>query len=423
MAANPKLEKYLPEIPSSTLAATTAVILGIVGLFFLLMQHPQVLLILFAGLFLGMAIKPVVNWMARHGLPQEVGAVLIFISILAVLGVFISFVLPLLTMQTVNLSTALSEVYVRIRQSLVAVPNLLMRQVLQLLPEDLALLGPTMSQPGTPNIEGSLEGVGRVLGQGLNVALGLVFVFFLAVNWSVEGDRLLRGALLLTNHRRELIRETLINIENRISRYLTGLGLLSLIVGTLALCGYLIIGLPYALVLAIFAGIMEAVPVIGPAIGAVPAVLVALSISPGAVIAVIVISVLIQAAENIWIFPRVMGSSMGVPPFVTLIAMLAFSALFGAAGAFIAIPIAAVIQVLIEAVVEHRGKQRGEGIGRDWVSAVRYEIQELVADIRAQVRSKKLATDVELEGLEDSLEAIALDLDSLLQQEHIEDAG
>ena len=420
MSADPKRTGYLPDIPSATLAASTLVVLGMAGLFVLLLQHPQVLLILFAGLFLGIAIKPAVDWLARRRLPQEVGAILIFIALLAVFGIFVSFVLPLLAIQTVNLSTALAEAYAQIRQSLIAVPNLLIRQVLQLLPEDLSMLGLTATQARDPTLTGSLEEMGRYLGQGFNVILRIIFVIFLAVNWSVEGDRLLRGALLLTGQQREFIRETFVSVENRISRYLTGLGLLSLIVGGLALCGYLIIGLPYALVLAIFAGIMEAVPVIGPAIGAVPAFLVALSISPGAAAAVIVVSILIQAVENIWIFPRVMGSSMGVPPFITLIAMLAFSTLFGIAGAFIAIPIAAVAQVLIEGVVETRRKQKGETFGRDWISALRYEIQELIEDIRLQMRAKKPLVNGELEKLEDDLEAITLDLDTLLQQQQNE---
>jgi predicted PurR-regulated permease PerM len=199
------------------------------------------------------------------------------------------------------------------------------------------------------------------------------------------------------------------------------MGLLSLIVGGLAMIAYLIIGLPNAVILAIFAGIMEAVPVIGPALGALPAIIVALTISPGAAIAVIVVSVLIQAAENIWIFPRVMGSSLGVSPFLTLITMFIFSTLFGVIGAFIAIPVTAVAKVLVEAVVEYRRNQAGDEMGRDRMGLLRYEIQELVADIRAQTRSAESTANEGLVELEDSLEMIALDLDALLQISNSED--
>jgi predicted PurR-regulated permease PerM len=420
MAVNNQPEPYLPRISNSRLALITLVILGIVGMFYLLMQHPEILLILFAGIFLGIAIKPAVDWLGRRGLPQEVGAILIFLLILTLLAVFIGFGLPLLTTQTVNLTHALSTGYLQFRQTLLQIPNLLVRQIVLMMPEDIRLLQPGIPPATGSGAESSLQSVGTILGQVFSGAVGLILVFFLAVNWSVEGERILHSPLL-PGERREAIREVFIHIEHRVSRYLRGLGLLSLIVGSMALAGYLVIGLPYALVLAVFAGIMEAVPVIGPAIGAVPAVIVALSISPGAALAVIGVSVLIQASENMWIFPRVMGSSLGVPPFVTLITMLAFSTLFGIAGAFIAIPVAAVFQVLLEALVEHRRKQVGDEFGRDQVGAVRYEIRELRDDIRAQLRTKKLPARAELDDLVDSLEAIALDLDTLLQLEYPEE--
>lgn len=416
MASLPDSEKKLPEIPLSWLALMTTVILTIVGLFVLILLNPQVLMILFAGLFLGIAIKPAVSGLARRGIPQEVGAVLIFIGILMLLGGFIAFALPLLSLQAVNLSTALTDGYLQIRNDLVSVPNPHLRQIMEALPEDVRLLQPIFTQVESSGTDNGLDRLGTLLEQIFGIGLGLVLVFFLAVNWSIEGDRILRTALLLTNQRREFIRAMFFHVENRISQYLRGLGLLSLIVGALALVGYMIIGLPNALVLAIFAGIMEAIPVIGPALGAIPAIIVALSISPEAAIAVVVITMLIQAAENIWIFPRVMGSSVGVPPFVTLLTMLAFSSLFGILGALIAIPIAAVIQVLFETVAEYRLQQGVADIGRDRVSALRYEIHELVKDIRSLLRAKNPETHDDLELIEDTLEEIAVDLDKLLQE-------
>lgn len=416
MASKEKFGQFLQEVPSAWLVAGTVIVLCIAGLFFLVMMNPQVLLILFAGLFLGIAIKPAVDWMARRGLSQEVGAALIFIFVLFVLGVFIGFVLPLLTAQTINLTTALADGYANVRQSVLNGTSLLLRQLVLTLPEDIRLLQSAVSQSAEATAESSLEGAGSTLQQVFGVGLGLIFVLFLAVNWSVEGNRFLHTMLLLSNQRREFIREKIANLEDRISRYLRGLSLLSLIVGALALVGYLAIGLPYAVILAVFAGIMEAVPVIGPALGAVPAIMIALSISPGAAIAVIVISVVIQVAENIWIFPRVMGSSLGVPPFLTLVVMLIFSTLFGAVGAFIAIPLAAVGKVLLDAVGEYLREQAGNGIGRDRMSVVRYEIQELIADIRSQARSREIDPSEEMLEIEESLEAIAVDLDMLLKQ-------
>jgi predicted PurR-regulated permease PerM len=413
MASLPDSEKKLPEIPLTWLALATIVILIIVGLFALILFNPQVLMILFAGLFLGIAIKPAVSGLAQRGIPREVGAALILVSILILLGGFIAFVFPMLSVQTANLSTALSDGYIQIRSDLISVSNPHIRQIMETLPEDIRLFQPALTQPKADN---GLDGLGNLLEQIFGVGLGLVFVFFLAVNWSIEGDRILRTTLLLINQQREYIRDLFFHVENRISQYLRGLGVLSLIVGALALIGYLIIGLPNALALAIFAGIMEAIPVIGPALGAVPAIMIALSITPEMAIAVVVITVLIQAAENVWIFPRVMGSSVGVPPFVTLLTMLAFSSLFGIFGALVAIPIAAVLQVLFETVAEYRLQQSVVDMGRDRVSALRYEIQELIRDIRNLLHTKNPQAHDDLELLEDTLEGIASDLDKILQE-------
>ena len=415
MAPIIKKVKSLPELSISWLVSVTVVTLSLVGLFVLILLHPQVILILFTGLFLGIAIKPAVDWMAQRGLPEEVGSVLIFIAFLALFGVFIGFVLPLLAQQTVNLTTAVTEGYSQLRENLLELPNLLLYQIAKILPDNTFLQQPELPQSQDPGLGVSLAGLGMMVGQIFRVGLGVIFVFFLAVNWSVEGDQFLQTALLLSNQKREHLRKTFHHIEHRISRYLIGLGTLSLIVGALALAGYMIIGLPYALILAIFAGIMEAIPVIGPALGAIPALIVALSISPGTAIAVIVVSVLIQVGENIWIFPKVMGASLEVPPFVTLIAMLIFSTLFGFVGAFIAIPATAIVKVLFETIAESSRTQAGDTIGRDRISAVRYEIQELVEDIRSQTRTSEHDTKDELLDLENSLETIAVDLDALLQ--------
>ncbi len=189
-----------------------------------------------------------------------------------------------------------------------------------------------------------------------------------------------------------------------------------MIIGAASFIGYLLIGLPYAFLLGIFAGIMEAVPVIGPTLGAVPAAIVAMSISPGAVIAVIVVTILIQAVENTWLVSWVMGKSTGVPPFVTLIVLIAFSTLFGIAGALLAIPIAAVVQALYESIIEQHRKLQGEEMGRDQFSAMRYKLRGLIEDIPLKKVPKDEAIKNQVEDIEDQLETIALDLDALMQR-------
>ena len=95
-------------------------------------------------------------------------------------------------------------------------------------------------------------------------------------------------------------------IETKVSAYIAGQGVLMLAVGGMALAAYWAIGLPYVLVLALVAGLMEAVPLVGPLLGAVPAGLVALSLGPDKLVWVIVVTLIIQQLENSLLVPRVM---------------------------------------------------------------------------------------------------------------------
>jgi predicted PurR-regulated permease PerM len=142
-------------------------------------------------------------------------------------------------------------------------------------------------------------------------------------------------------------------METKVSAYIGGQSILMLVVGSMALLAYGLIGLPYILVLAFVAGVMEAVPLIGPLMGAIPALLVALSIGPDKAIWVIVATLVIQQLENSILVPRIMSRAVGVNPFVTLLALLAFSSLLGIAGALMAIPLAAIIQLLLDRFVFH----------------------------------------------------------------------
>ena len=215
-------------------------------------------------------------------------------------------------------------------------------------------------------------------------------------------------------------------MESRVGFYIAGQGILCLVIGIMALIAYLLIGLPNALVLALMAGVLEAIPMIGPLLGAIPAVLVALSIAPDKLVWVIVATVVIQQLENSLLVPRVMSKAVGVNPFVTLLSLFAFSSLFGIAGALMAIPIAAIIQLLLNHFVFHQTTVELEvSAGRDYASRLRYEAQELAQDLRKQARLKKEGTDLRVKQIDqvmDEIETITTDWDALLAQANTSDA-
>ena len=213
-------------------------------------------------------------------------------------------------------------------------------------------------------------------------------------------------------------------METKVGAYIVGQTIVCLSVGAMALVAYIVIGLPYALVLAVLAAVLEAVPVVGPILGAVPPALLALSLAPGKLIWVIVALVVIQQAENNLLLPRVMDRSVGVSPIVTILAIAAFASLFGLPGALLAIPMAAVIQVVLDRLIVNPAAGDLKQLeGRDRLSILRYETQELVQDVRRQLRRKDNNIEVESDRVEDMIEAIAVDLDSMLVQNGQAEAG
>ena len=170
----------------------------------------------------------------------------------------------------------------------------------------------------------------------------------------------------------------------------------------------------------LLAGVLEAVPLIGPLLGAIPAALVALSIAPDKLIWVIVATLVIQQLENSLLVPRVMSKAVGVNPFVTLLSLFAFSSLFGIAGALMAIPIAAMLQLLLDRFVFHPTAMEPEvSAGRDHASRLRYEALDLAQDLRKQARLKKGGSDLgitQIDHVMDEIETITTDLDALLAQ-------
>jgi predicted PurR-regulated permease PerM len=243
----------------------------------------------------------------------------------------------------------------------------------------------------------------------------------MAFYWTLDGPRTIRSLLpLVPLGQRERIGELISAMETKVSSYVAGQTLLCLIIGLMALVAYWLIGLPNVLVLAFIAGVMEAVPLVGPLLGAIPAALVGLSLGPDKLVWVIVATVVIQQLENSLLMPRVMRTTVGVNPFVSLLALFAFSSLLGLAGALMAIPMAVLITLLLDRFVFSPTAIDPEvSTGRDYASRLRYETQGLAQDLRRQARLNKGTADlkaVQTDQMLDEIEAITTDLDSLLAQ-------
>lgn len=420
----------LPYLTVRQLITATLVVALVGAGFWLLFRFHQVVLIFIAAVIISIAIRPVVTRLRRLGVPSKIGVLLVYALLLLLLAAFLRFGSPLIAEQVSTIGESLSEGYAGLRRSIVEAPNLLLARLGTALPEALALPTETEAVPEeavetVPALEEQMTGdVGTMADRVLLSGLGFVALFILAYYWTLESERIKRSFyLLLPSRHRETARELVGDVEERIAGFVSGQLILSLIIGVLAFVAYLIIGLPYALLLAVFAGVMAAIPLVGAVIGTVPALVVAFSISPTAALWVVVAIAAIQQAEGSLLSPRIMKHTLGVRPLVTLLALIAFGSLFGVLGALIALPLASVIQLLLERSLLNSELEGGDTGGRDRATLLRYETQELVKDVRHVLRTREDVATATRDQIEDSIEAIALDLDSLLAQQSVQNGA
>lgn len=404
-------------IPARQLVWWTMGVMAVVGCFWLLWRFQDILLLLLTAVIFSTAVRPGVLWLEKRGIPKPVGILLIFVVIATLLGLLIWYSLPVLARQGTAIAQNLADGYFELRQSLLRLPNILIRRIIFILPPELPTLTGgggelPIAEPGLELPTGYWQDNALILGIFQFVAV-VILTFF----WILEENRLKQSAfLLIPLKNRGEIRDLISAIETKVSGYLLGQGLLCLVIGVLAFAAYLLIGLPNALLLAILAGLLEAVPIVGPFLGAVPAIIVGLSISPITALWVVLATVIIQQLENSLLVPRIMRRTIGVRPLVTLLALLAFGSLFGITGALIALPLAAVIQILLDRYLLAQEIVTILEPGRDELSVLRYETSQLVQDVRNQVRQKDVVPSALTDEVEDEMEAIALSLESYLAQ-------
>ena len=370
------------------MGATIVLVLVALG-FYLLYRFYNVVFILFIAIVMGTVIRPAITWLHRRGLPRIAGVILVYLLILALLISFILLLFPLIVEQGTTIAADLPGYYQSLRVGMVNNPNQLIVRLSEFLPVTLPGLLPIQQ-----TVQQMLASAVQALSYAASAAKAifmLAAILLLAFHWALDGPRTIQSLILLIpKEHRESSRELITSMETKVGFYIAGQGFLCLVIGVMALVAYVLIGLPNFLVLALLAGVMEAVPLVGPLLGAIPAGLVALTIAPTKLLWVIIATLVIHQTENYLLAPRVMRKAVGVNPFVSLLAFFAFGSLLGIVGVLMAIPMAAIIQLLLDRFVFHPATIEAEvSTGRDYTSRLRYEAQDLASDLRRQARLKR----------------------------------
>lgn len=208
-------------------------------------------------------------------------------------------------------------------------------------------------QNNVGNIASGILSVFGVIGGFINTLFGLVLVPFILFYMLKDSGRFAPSVTkLFPTSRRENVLHILKDIDKTIATYIQGQMIVSLIVGILLYIGYLIIGLNYSLVLAVFGMFTNVIPFLGPYIAVIPAILVALFQDPVMVLYVGIIMLVAQQIEGNIISPNIMGKSLNIHPLTIIVLILTAGNLAGLIGVIFVIPAYSIVKVLVVNLVK-----------------------------------------------------------------------
>lgn len=342
-------ERTQVDISTASVFRAILVIVGVVMLYLL----SDVVVILLLSVVIASAVQPFVTWFQKKVGPRIVGVLLLYLVFLAAVAVVSSLVLPSVLADLSNLNTFLPKVTQQISSSL-----------------DTVQQGSPRYFDFVAEIQNILEVLSGYLQQFSQSALNLavsafgglfsfVAVLVLSFYLSVMKDGVPNFLSAVVPERYEdYVNDLWQRVEVKVGYWLQGQLLLALIVGLLVFVGLVLLGVKFALIFAILALGLEILPVAGPVIAAIPAVLFAFIQSPALGFWVLVMFIVVQQAENHILVPLVLGKTTGLNPVVVMLAILIGWKLAGIVGALLGVPIATIVVEILDDMARLKSARR-----------------------------------------------------------------
>lgn len=329
------METQKIEITSKTIFFTIGSLLSI----WFLYQIRSIIVLLFIAFILMTAVTPLIKLASKIKIPTILVMLVVYFGLIALVSTVIASLVPAVVEQTKDI-TAILPTYMH------NLENIFNTRL------DTNVAGSYLS-----SIPSNLL---KIAAGAFSNIMNILALFFMSYYLVLERPRLHHYLLrFFPNHNAEEKAEALVlAVEKQVGGWVRGELILMLIIGVLTYIGLILLGIPYALPLAVLAGLLEAVPNLGPTIAAIPVILMGLTISPIIGLGGLLLSILIQQLENNWIVPKVMESATGTQPLVTILVLLVGFTLGGVAGAILAMPIYLTIKTVIKAFSPPKAERR-----------------------------------------------------------------
>jgi len=316
-----------------------AILMGGLGSLALIWLLSGTLALVVLGITIATSLESVVGWLERW-IPRVAAIFLLYIAVLILLTGIGWIIIPVLVGQIREVAGQVPVLVKNIEPGLRNLGDMISVNLLDMLTSSLG------------QIESALVSLPVSI---LSSLLDIVLILFISIYSLIEKDLLIRGFLsFLPGDQHPRAREVFHEMGREIGGYLRGAVLDGVIIGVTMYVGLLIIGVKFALVLSLLAGLLEVIPIIGPIIAAIPMVGIALTQSGGKALLALVFVLIIHQFEGNIVFPNVMRTQTEISPLIVLVAFVAGGSLGGILGALTAIPVVAGVRVLLVQLVAPR---------------------------------------------------------------------
>lgn len=295
------------------------------------------------AMIISYVLNPIVTMLHERKVPRTIAVLLIYAVFCAVITVLLVNMIPMFVEQVQELNRHVPELSMRAQNIVTDINNT------SFLPDSIR----SGMNKALVNIEKmlseSLFNFVNNIGSMLNAVFITFIIPFLAFYILKDFDVFERTVITYVpkSHRKNTVR-LLKDIDSALGSYIRGQFLVCVIVGVLAYFGYLIVGMPYALLLASIVAITNVIPYMGPFFGAAPAILMASTVSLKMVVLVAIINALCQILEGNVISPQVVGRTLHMHPLSIIFALLVGGEIAGIVGMILAVPIFAVCKVIVQ---------------------------------------------------------------------------
>lgn len=323
---------------------------------FLYVLKDVIIIFLFA-IIIASAITPFANWLDSKGLPRLFGVLGLYLIVFGLVVLVLSLVVPYVADEISQLSTTLPKIVEKVSISLENVQKE-SPQYLDFVSELQNILD-SFSIYLQQSSQSVLSIVINIFGGVMSFIAIVVISFYLSVMKSGIESFI---ESVVPAKQEAYVMDLWRRAEHKVGRWLQGQILLALIVGLTVYIGLSLMGVRFALIMGMLAMALEIVPIVGPVLAAIPAIIFAFLQDPGLGLWVILFYVIIQQLENHLLVPVVLGKTTGLNPIVVLMALLIGNQLAGISGMLLSVPIATIVVEILEDLAKHKEEAKHNGI-------------------------------------------------------------